>query len=162
MIVSSIDNFLNKITMYKLVLWCLAFLWVAGFIFSFLELMPFGPFDIIFSFIILLASSFLSNKLFEKFFSAPSNTESTYITALILSLVMGPEGSIHGFLFLALVSFTAMASKYIVAIGKKHIFNPAAFSMVFCALVFNYYPSWWIGNIFMAPLVITVGFLVAR
>lgn len=162
MIVSLIDDFLNKITMYRLVFYCLFFVWLAGFMFSFLGVMPFGPLDTIASFAVLVASSFLTNRIFKKIFNAPANTESTYITAFILALTMGPEESMQGFLFLVLASFTAIASKYILAIGKKHIFNPAAFSMVFCALVFNYYPSWWIGSIFMTPLVIAIGFLVVR
>jgi len=148
--------------MYRLVRWCLAFLWCAGLFWSFLGVVPFGPIKLIISLAVIFTSCVAINRLFEVLFKAPSNTESTYITALILSLVMGPEASWSGFLFLILISALAIASKYILAINKKHVFNPAAFSMVAGAYLFGYYPGWWIGNMYMAPLVLIAGFLLVR
>src|SRR3989338_6608869 len=141
-----IDDFLNKITMYRLVRWRLAFLWGAGLFWFFLGVVPFGPIKLIISLAVIFTSCVAINRLFEVLFKAPSNTESTYITALILSLVMGPEASWSGFLFLILISALAIASKYILAINKKHVFNP----------------GWWIGNMYIAPLVLIAGFLLVR
>src|SRR3989338_936400 len=121
-----IDNFLNKITMYRLMLYCLSFLWAIG---------------LIFSLFLILIFSLLINRIFSWLFKTHSNVESTYITALILALIIGPEKSLNGFLFLIFVSAIAIASKYLLAINKKHIFNPAAFAVVVIAYVINYYPS---------------------
>jgi len=161
MILRNIDHFLNKITMYRLVLYCLILLWVLGFLLSFFGVMPFTPIDLTISCIVIFFSCLLINAFFEKIFKVPSNTESTYITALILTLIAGPERGADLW-FLILISALAIASKYILAINKKHIFNPAAFAMAFGAYILSYYASWWIGDLHMILPVAVTGFLITR
>jgi len=55
-----------------------------------------------------------------------------------------------------------MASKYIFAIGKKHVFNPAAIAVVISALGLNFYAGWWIGTLCLAPVIFICGFLITR
>ena len=55
-----------------------------------------------------------------------------------------------------------MASKYIVAINKKHLFNPVAFAVAVTALTINQTASWWVGNAPMLPFVLIGGLLVVR
>jgi ferredoxin-NADP reductase len=56
-----------------------------------------------------------------------------------------------------------MASKYLFAIGKKHLFNPAAFAVALTAVVINEPATWWIGGtIAMMPLVVGGGLLIVR
>lgn len=55
-----------------------------------------------------------------------------------------------------------MASKYILAINKKHIFNPAAAAVAATAIFINKSASWWIGTLPMLPFVISGGYLIAR
>ena len=162
MVLKFIDNFLNKITMYRLTLYCLTFLWLAGLVISFFDVLPFNPQDFIISFIAIFISCVLANKLLAFLLKAPANPESTYITSLILSLIAGPESSLKNLGLLCLVAAVAMASKYLLAIHKKHVFNPAAFAVAATGLTINYYPSWWIGDYHMAPLVIIAGLLIAR
>ncbi|OGZ64240.1 MAG: hypothetical protein A3A98_02560 [Candidatus Staskawiczbacteria bacterium RIFCSPLOWO2_01_FULL_40_39] len=158
----NIDNFLNRITMYRLALYCLIFLWLAGFLSSFFGILPFAPQDLIFSSAVIIIASAAINAALSYLFKAPSNTESTYITALILALIIGPEKSLSGFLPLIIVSALAITSKYIVAINKKHVFNPVAFAIVFAPYLFYYYPSWWISSPYLAPWVLLIGFLIVR
>lgn len=148
--------------MYRLVLYCLIFLLCVGFLLSIYNALAFTPQDLFFSFLVIVASCVVINNIFEKLFTAPSNPESTYITAFILTLIAGPASSPTQFLFLILVSLLAISSKYILAIGKKHIFNPAAFGMVVSAYAFDYYASWWIGDLAMAPFLLATGFLIIR
>ena len=159
---ATIDNFLNTITMYRLVRYCLAFLWLAGLFLSFFHILPFGAVDLIISFIIIFITCITANRIFEIIFKAPSNTDSTYITALILSLITGPETTLKGFFMLALVSALAISSKYIFAINKKHIFNPAAFGIALAPFIISYYPSWWVGDKHMAVFVLAAGLLITR
>lgn len=157
-----VDNFLNKITMYRLVLYCLIFLWCMGLILSFLHLLPFTPLSLIFSSTVIFTCCVAVNTLFALLFKAPSNTESTYITAFILMLIAGPALAQSEFLMLAMVCALAIASKYLLAINKKHIFNPAGFAVAVSALGFSYYASWWVGDLYMAPWVLITGFLIVR
>ncbi len=157
-----VDNFLNQITMYRLTFWCLIFLWVASLALSLLGILPYQPVDLAFCALLIFLFCYFSNQLLAYLFRAPSNVESVYITVFILALIISPAKPLSHFLFLAVASVGAMASKYLLAIRKKHIFNPAAFGVVAAAMVTGQYASWWIGNVWMAPLVAVVGFLIAR
>lgn len=157
-----IDDFLNKITTYRLVLYCLIFLAIMALIFSFFGKMPFKSLDFIFSTLFLLIFCIVVNGIFAKVFGAPSNTESVYITALILALIINPIHYPSQLLFLFFTSGLAMASKYILAINKKHIFNPAAVSVAITSLAIGQAASWWVGNLYMAPFVLPVGILITR
>ncbi len=55
-----------------------------------------------------------------------------------------------------------MASKYILAIRKKHIFNPAALGVFLTSLLLGGYASWWVGTGVMIIPIIIGGLLMAR
>ncbi len=160
-----IDNFLNKITMYRVVLYVLIFFFASAIALSFLKLLPYTPLDLTVSMLIILIVSWLANKLFSYAFEAPTNVESIYISALILFFIVPPvQGGVYAqFLPLALwASIWAMASKYILAIRRKHIFNPAAIALVITAFTINQSASWWIGTPAMLPFVVIGGLLIIR
>lgn len=160
-----IDNFLNRITMYRLVLHYLIFLWLIALAFSTFGLLPYSPIALIFSLAFIMAASWITNTIFARIYKTPANVESLYITALILALIITPYQSTSGlgYLgFLALASIWAMASKFIFAIGKKHIFNPAAFAVALTAFTINQSASWWIGNAYLMPFVLIGGLLLVR
>lgn len=158
-----IDQILNRMTMYRAVLYCLLLLLVAAFGLSFFNLLAFGPFDLIASALFILAVCFFTNAIFAWAYNAPSNIDSVYITALILALVITPtKPSFDNLLFLGWVSLLAMASKYILAVGKKHLFNPVAISLVLITLASTHSASWWIANLYMMPFVLIGGLLVVR
>ncbi|NDE68258.1 oxidoreductase [bacterium] len=107
----------------------------------------------------------MTNSVFAWAFNAPTNSESVYITALILVLIISPIASPHDTLFFSLAvwaSVWAMASKYIFAIGKKHMFNPAALAVAITALALEQSASWWVGTSIMAPFVLIGGILLVR
>lgn len=158
----TIDNFLNKTTMYRLLIYCLVFLVAIALIFSFLGKLPFNPIDFMFSTFFLIFFCIFINRIFAKVFQAPSNTESVYITALILTLIITPIQSLDQVVFLFFVSALAMASKYILAIIKKHIFNPVAISVAITSFFLGQSASWWIGNIYLFPFVLVTGILITR
>lgn len=54
-----------------------------------------------------------------------------------------------------------MASKYILALHKKHIFNPAAIAVVITAFTINGSASWWVGNTALFPFLL-LGFLIVK
>ena len=160
-----IDDILNRITMYRLVLYYLIGLLLGAFIFGFIGILPYDPTALAFSTILILLVCAATNWIFARAFEAATNVESIYITALILALIITPvSASNHtGVGFLIFASVWAMASKYLFAIGKKHIFNPAAFAVALTAIVINEPATWWIGGtIAMMPLVVGGGLLIVR
>lgn len=148
--------------MYRLVLYYLTALIANALIFSFLGIISFSPLSIIFSTAIIVILSFLANKVFARIFNAITNAESVYISAFILALIITPVQSVQEAIFLGLAAVLAMASKYILTINEKHIFNPAAVSVFLTAVIINQSASWWVGNIFMIPITVLGGFLIVK
>jgi glycine betaine catabolism B len=157
-----IDNFLNKTTMYRVVLYYLMALWLIALIFSFFHILPYSAFSIIISLVILLLVSSATNYVFSYVFKVPANIESIYISVFILALIITPALAPADYIFLGWAGILAMASKYIFAIKHKHIFNPAALAVAITAFFINQNASWWIGTLSLAPFVLIGGLMVVR
>jgi ferredoxin-NADP reductase len=149
-------------TMYRAVLYCLLLLIAAALVLSSFKLLAFSPLDLMVCASFITAVCVFSNAVFAWAFKAPSNMDSVYITALIMVLVVTPPKAFSNFLFLAMLSVVAMASKYIFAVGKKHFLNPAAVAVAIVGLVAGQSASWWVANLYMLPFVLIGGLLVVR
>ncbi len=160
--IKTIDNLLNRITMYRLVLYYLIFLLGAAIFFSFTRVLAYNPYAILFSTAFIVAVCAITNWVFSRTFGAPTNVESVYISALILALIITPIQSYSDLWFLGWASILSMASKYIVAIRGKHLFNPAAFAVALTYFTINQSASWWIGDATLLPFVLLGGLLVVR
>jgi Na+-transporting NADH:ubiquinone oxidoreductase subunit NqrB len=55
-----------------------------------------------------------------------------------------------------------MTSKFVFAINRKHIFNPAALGAFAISLTGLGASTWWIGNKFLLPFVVVIGLLFVR
>jgi ferredoxin-NADP reductase len=157
-----IDNYLNKTTMYKVVLYYLMALWVVALAFSFFDILPYTPTSMLISLSIIIFVSWATNYIFAFIYRVPANVESIYITVFILALVITPALTPSSYIFLGWAGILAMASKYIFAINHKHLFNPAAFAMVITAFFLNQTASWWVGTLAMMPFVLLGGLIIVR
>ena len=160
--IAKIDSLLDRITMYRLVLYVLIALIGMGAVLAYFHLLPFSPVTLLASTALLVVMCWAMNTVFAFVFEVPTNIESATITALILALIIDPGQSPITFQFLGWSAILAMSSKYILAIYKKHIFNPAAIAVVITAFALNESASWWVGTASMAPVVIIGGVLIAR
>ncbi|MCL5733806.1 MAG: RnfABCDGE type electron transport complex subunit D [Patescibacteria group bacterium] len=159
------DEIINRTTMYRLVIYCLSILIIIAAIFGYLGIMPYSPVYLLFSAIFITAVCWLINLIFANVFEAPSNFESAIITALILTIIITPPQGWNDAQYFALAGWAAilaMASKYVLAIGKKHIINPAALAVVITSFTLNLSASWWIGTAAMTPFVFVLGALITR
>lgn len=157
-----IDYFLDRITMYRLLLYYLIALLAAAVGLSAFDVLNFNPLSIIFSAGYLTLICWLVNYVFAQVFETPTNGESSLITALILALIISPPRQLDDLMFLTAAGVLAMASKYILAIRKKHIFNPAAIAVVLLAFGANQPANWWVGTAALLPFVLVGGFLIIR
>lgn len=159
---NKIDQLLNAITMYKLLLWGLRILTAVALVFSLTGVIHLSFRGMVLSLLALLVSCYASNWILAKIWKVPANTESYVLTALILFLILPPvtTWSRVGLVFLAGV--IAMASKFMIAYRGKHLFNPAAFPAAVLGLLGLMGAIWWIGNSAMWPLVLVLGLLVVR
>ncbi len=160
-----IDGFLNRITMYRLVVYELIFLLLAAGVLGFFGVLSIDPLFLAFSVAVIFGLCYVANRVFAYFFDAPYNPESTWITALILALIIAPPHAWFDPQYVSLAfwaSTWAIASKYLLAIHKKHIFNPAAFGVAVTALVLGLSANWWVGTPALVPFVLAGGLLIVR
>src|SRR5450432_4288954 len=140
-----IDDRLNAITMYRLVVYYLLGLLGIAVVYSMLGVLHFNPVELLVSIGFLVSMCWITNRVFASTFRVPANVESVYISALILALIVAPAQNTHDLIFLAWIGVLAMASKYILAINHKHVFNPIALGVAITAIIMNQSATWWVG-----------------
>jgi ferredoxin-NADP reductase/Na+-translocating ferredoxin:NAD+ oxidoreductase RnfD subunit len=163
--IAAVDRLLDHTTMYRLVLYYLMALVAAAFMLGFFNIVPHDPTAIAFSTVLIVAVCWIANRVFAHVFDVPANTESVYITALILVLILDPVTATdaQGVGVLIFASVWAIASKFIFAVGRRHIFNPAALGVALPAVLFDWPATWWVGgNLPLLPVVLIGGFLIVR
>jgi len=150
--------------MYRLVLYGLALLSTLAIVLSFAGDLYQSGLSLIFSALILLVTCQTSNKLLAWLFKTAANTESSLITALILFLILPPAQTTSGSWILILAAALAMSSKYLLAILEKHLFNPAAVSVLILSLLGISRASWWIGigNWILIGATLFLGLLIVK
>lgn len=146
--------------MYRLMIYFLGTLQMALLGLSYLKILPYHPVDIFSSALALSGACLGINYVAAKIFGAYTNTESALITGLILSLIVGPLDPRDNILYLVSVAGLAILSKYILAINKRHVFNPAAVGIVMSALILGKGASWWVGSPEIIGLVAAGSFLI--
>lgn len=152
---------IDRITMYKLLEYYLLALLGVAMLFGAIGRLAYSPVDIAGSTVLIFATCWLTNYIFAKVYNAPTNPESTILTALILALIITPQLSLSSVLFMIAAGGLAIASKYILAINHKHIFNPAAIAVVLTAFGPQQGASWWVGSTMLLPFVVMGGVIVA-
>ncbi len=158
----AIDDFLSRITMYRLLLYYLGGLLAVALVLGLFGNLGFSPFALLVSTTVLVAACWGINRAFAYVFGTPANHESSIITALILALLITPHLDTQGIGFLLAAAGLAMASKYLLTINHVHIFNPAALALVLTALGPRQNASWWVGTAALLPFVLAGGLLVMR
>ncbi|MEQ1561258.1 MAG: RnfABCDGE type electron transport complex subunit D [Nitrospira sp.] len=157
-----IDNFLNGITMYRLVMYGLFILCAIAITFGFVGLLPYSGISLTTSLLLSIFICYGTNQLIAKILNVQTNAESAVITSLILFLILFPIESTADIKAFALVAVLSMLSKYVFAISKKHVFNPVAISIFIAGLFGSGVTAWWIGSSVMILPVSIFGFLILR
>ena len=154
----------RRILTYRLTLYYLAAILLAAMVLSMLGLVRQPWVNLAFSTAVALLVCWGVNWAFAQACGARSNWESVCISAFIIVLIVTPSApdDLAAIGFLALVSAWAMASKYVLALDKRHLFNPAAFGAALMSLVFHRPVSWWVGDYaILLPLLVLGGGLIA-
>lgn len=148
--------------MYRLVLYYLIILVLAAAGLGAFGYLGYNPAAILLSALYLVVICGVTNAVFARVFDTPANFESSYITALILALIITPLANTHNLQFLTAAGCLAVASKYVLAVNKRHIFNPAAIAVLLLSIGAGQTASWWVGNTPLLPFVVIGGLLIAR
>lgn len=159
---AGLDAIIDRTTTYRLVLYLLLVYLALGALLAQLGKLAFTPGQLLGSAAFLVVICWAANTLFARVSGVPANLESALITALILAVIFDPAKTKVDLSVLGWIAILAMASKYILAIYHKHLFNPAAVAAVIAAFVLNMPASWWIGTAWMLPAVAIGAFLIVR
>jgi ferredoxin-NADP reductase len=157
-----IDRFLNRITMYKLVLFCLVAYVLLGIILSIGGIVGVSTIGILVSIVILLVVMYAANKGISELLGVSVNQESWIISALILVCILPPEVTVSGGIKIAITGIIAIASKFFVRWKGVNLFNPAAFAALVVSVGHILPVTWWVGVPAMIPITIVGGLLILR
>ncbi len=157
---NSVDALLGRVTMYRLVLICLALLTVLAFGLSFAGTLYYEPADLAATLAVLLAVTYGSNRLYGAMFGVHPHAESSLITAGLLFFLLWPSTEPLELLAIALAAAAASASKYLIAYGGRHIVNPAAAGVLFVTLLQLSGGVWWVATAPMLPAVAVLAVVV--
>jgi ferredoxin-NADP reductase len=157
-----LDSLLNKITMYRLVVYGLGLISFISILFAAVGRLYMSPLDMIFSLGILGFSCLVTDFIMSKIWQRPFNSESWLITALIIFLIFPTASTILGVITLGVVGGISSASKYLISWRGRHIFNPAAFAVAVVGLLNIETASWWVGSSALWPFTLVFGLLVVR
>ena len=133
-----------------------------GVVLAFTHNLAFSPGALLISAVFLVVMCWTSNTILGAIFNVPTNVESAILTALILALIFDPPKTSSDLIVLGWAAILAMASKYILALHSKHLFNPAAVSAVIIGYALQDPASWWVGTSRMLPVVLIGGLLIVR
>lgn len=154
------DTLLGYVTMYKLVIIGLLAISLVAFLLMLNGYLPYSPAGFVVGTVFLVAATYGSNLLFGWLFGVKPHADSAIITALILTLLFSPPESLIDGMRLVVIGAIAMASKYVINIRGKHIFNPAAIAIVIASLSGFAYAGWWVASPALLPITAVVTFLV--
>lgn len=157
-----IDAFIDQTTMYRLLLYVLAVYLAFGLLLASTGRLAFSPVRLIVSIALLAGLCWAANTILAAIFKVPANVESSLLTALILALIFDPPATRGDLTVLGWAAILAMASKYILALYGKHVFNPAAIAAVIIGFAVKDPASWWVGTAGMLPVVLIGGLVIVR
>lgn len=157
-----IDHGLQKTTMYRVVLYGLSAISINALLFSVLGILSWSFTELTVTLLAISVPAIAAHYFLKSAFNAPANIESTLITSLILFFILLPTTEPNGLVGLALAGVIAVASKYILAWRKIHMFNPAAFAAVIVGATLIAPAIWWVGTPSLLPLTLIVGLLIVR
>ena len=155
-----LDRVTGRVTMYRMITLSLVALAVISIVLSLAGQLFYTPLAIITSAIVAVAATFASSILFALVFRTRAHLESSLITGLLLLFLFRPTLDPTELGTIALAALFASASKYLLAIRRRHIFNPAAIGALIVSLLGWNFAAWWIATGPLLPFVAIAAFVI--
>ncbi len=144
--IAALDTLVGRVPMYRLVLLLLAALAGVSLVLSALGILFFTPLELLATGALAVVLSWLLNRLLAPLFRVKPHDESAIITGLLLFFIMKPGLGFGDLAAVAVASIVATASKYLLAIRGRHLFNPAAVGAFVATLTGLGVSYWWVGS----------------
>ncbi|MFD1859325.1 oxidoreductase [Aeromicrobium camelliae] len=169
---STLDRFLSRFTMYRLVIAVLAVVGVWALVAAaagWLDPSIFGVGPMLLTLAVLVVASAISNEVLGRVVGARPHRDSAIITALLLWFLYWPTTEPATLGWLAVVALLATASKYVIAVRRRHLVNPAAAGVVLATLLgwaagidAMPFTTWWAASEILFPVVLVGALLILR
>ena len=160
--IRTITRLIDSTSMYRLLVIYLGALCAGALVLGFVGMAP-NPGNLALSLILALGTAEAANRLFARISRIPANRESSTITALLIVLLMSPPAAtdLPGVGAIIAATLWAIASKYLLRIDRKHVFNPAAIGVALSALLLDQPALWWAGSTpWLLPVTLVGGLVV--
>ena len=155
-----LDAVTGRVTMYRLVLLALMAVAALALLLSLVGQLAFPITDLLATGVVAVGVTFASSWLFALVFRVKPHPESSLITGFLLFFLFYPSTAVPDLLSVALAATIASASKYLLAIRGRHIFNPAAIGAFVVSLLGLNAAVWWVATGFLLPFTAIGAFLV--
>ncbi|WP_309617583.1 oxidoreductase [Salinibacterium sp.] len=155
-----LDRITGAIPMHKLVLIGLAAITALSLLLALASQLSAQPVELLASLAVSVGVTALSGWLAGLVARRRFHIESSIITGLLVFMIMEPSTDPFVLLGIALAGVIASASKYLLAFRGRHILNPAAVGTLVIGIVGTAYPIWWIGTLYLQPVIIIGALLV--
>ena len=155
-----LDRTTGRFTMYQTVFVLLVAISVLALLLSLLGLIGPTPLQLLASYIVAVPVTVASSLGFARLFRVKPHLMSAAITGILVFIVLAPTDQPLGLLGIAVAAIIASASKYLLAIRGRHVFNPAAIGGLIVTTAGLGFSGWWVATIWMLPLVALGALLV--
>jgi ferredoxin-NADP reductase/Na+-transporting NADH:ubiquinone oxidoreductase subunit NqrB len=155
-----LDTVTGRVTMYRLVVICLVVLLVAAMVVSFAGQIFYTPVEIAVSAVVAVGATLVTGVLFARLFRTRAHLESSVITGLLLMFLFRPTTDPLELSTIALAALIASASKYLLAIRRRHLFNPAAIGALVVSLTQLNFAAWWVATPSLLPFTAATALLI--
>ena len=155
-----LDRVTGKVTMYRLVLLALMAITAVALLLSLIGQLAFPITDLLATGAVAVGATFATSWLFALLFRVKPHPESSLITGFLLFFLFYPSAAVPDLLSIALAATIASASKYLLAIRGRHIFNPAAIGAFVVSLLGLNFAVWWVATGLLLPLTAIGAFVV--
>ncbi|TSD62539.1 FAD-dependent oxidoreductase [Aeromicrobium piscarium] len=167
---TALERLLGRFTMYRLMIGVLGILAAWALVAAaagWLDPGIFGLSAMLLTLVVLVASSVVANEAIGRLAGAAPHADSAIITALLLWFLYWPSTEPATLGWLALIAVLAQASKYLIAVRRRHVVNPAAAGVVLAMLLAWAtgigtipYTTWWAASEILLPVAVVGALLV--
>jgi glycine betaine catabolism B len=156
------QSFVDRIGMYRLVSGALVLLALYAVVAGFTGHLAYTGFEQLQALVSAIVLALVLNIVFARIFRVHANHESAVITALILFFLFIPGQQFFSIenQSLWLATAIAIASKFLLAYRKQHIFNAVAVGAFALTFTDFYIATWWVGNPTLFIPLLLLGMLV--
>lgn len=149
------ESWLNRFTMYRLILWILGVLAVYAMVLTVLGWLTFSTLPgLLVHLVLCLGLTYASNRALAALFKVRPHSESSLITGFLIFFLFWPSFGVLDMAGVALACVLASASKYALAWRGRHVFNPAALGAFVTGLTGLNVATWWAGTPAMLILLV--------